>query len=141
MTRLPAKVLSNEKRDDQYCVTVEIELPNFRRSFNSLRFGDQIPFSGSCREGKLELRYYQDPGLEIGQQFPLWLNEFRNKGIRLTPSHQTISDSPDKWFLPAVEIIRQTIPRARIHLLAILAPFSQINKMAPDKRRRVQAVG
>jgi hypothetical protein len=31
MTRLPAKVLSNEKRGDRYCVTVEIELPNFRR--------------------------------------------------------------------------------------------------------------
>jgi len=104
MTRLPAKVLSNEKRDDQYCVTVEIELPNFRRSFNSLRFGDQIPFSGSCREGKLELRYYQDPGLEIGQQFPLWLNEFRNKGIRLTPSHQTISDSPDSGSFPPLKL-------------------------------------
>src|SRR3981081_315757 len=93
MTRLPAKVLSNERRDDQYCVTVEIELPNFRRSFNSLRFGDQIPFSGSYRDGKLELRYYQDPGLEIGQQFPLWLSEFRNKESRWTPSHQAIGDS------------------------------------------------
>jgi len=76
MTRLPAKVLSNEKRRDQYCVTVEIELANFRRSFNSLRFGDQIPFSGSFRDGTLELRYYQDPGVKVGQQFPLWLIEF-----------------------------------------------------------------
>ena len=95
MTRLPAKVLSSEKRGDQYCVTVEIELPNFRRSFNSLRFGDQIPFSGSYRDGKLELRYYQDPGLEIGQQFPLWLSEFRNKESRWTPRHQSIGDSLD----------------------------------------------
>jgi hypothetical protein len=80
MTRLPAKVLSNEKRRDQYCVTVEIELANFRRSFNSLRFGDQIPFSGSCRDGTLELRYYQDPGVKVGQQFPLWLIEFPKLG-------------------------------------------------------------
>src|SRR5580700_6993664 len=73
MTRLPAKVLSNDKRGDQYCVTVEIEVSNFRRSFNSLQFGDQIPFSGSYRNGTLELRYYQDPGVKVGQQFPLWL--------------------------------------------------------------------
>ena len=75
MTRLPAKVLSNEKRGDRYCVTVEIELPNLRLSFNSFRFGDQIPFSGSYRNGTLELRYYQDPGVKVGQQFPLWLIE------------------------------------------------------------------
>ena len=68
MSRLPAKALSSEKRPDQYCVTVEIELSNFRRSFNSLRFGDQILFSGSFRDGTLELRYYQDPGLKVGQQ-------------------------------------------------------------------------
>jgi hypothetical protein len=79
MIRLPAKVLSNEKRGERYCVTVEIEVPNFRRSFNSLRFGDQIPFSGSYRDGALELRYYQDPGFEVGQQFPLWLIEFDNR--------------------------------------------------------------
>ena len=99
MTRLPAKVLSNEKRGDRYCVVVEIELPNFRRSFNSLRFGDQIPFSGLFRKGKLELRYYQDPGLEIGQQFPLWLSEFRNKESRRTPSHQS-NDPLDSGSFP-----------------------------------------
>jgi hypothetical protein len=104
MTRLPAKVLSNEKRDDQYCVTVEIELPNFRRSFNSLRFGDQIPFSGSFRDGKLELRYYQDPGLEIGEQFPLWLSEFRKKERRRTPSHQTIGDWLDSGSFPPLKL-------------------------------------
>ncbi len=104
MTRLPAKVLSNEKRDDQYCVIVEIELPNFRRSFNSLRLGDQIPFSGSYREGKLELRYYQDPALEIGQQFPLWLSEFRDKKSRWTPSHQSIGDSLDSVSFPLLKL-------------------------------------
>jgi len=34
---------------------------------HSLRFGDQIPFSGSFRDGTLELRYYQDPGVKVGQ--------------------------------------------------------------------------
>jgi hypothetical protein len=79
MTRLPAKVLSHEKRGEQYCVTVEVEVSNFRRSFNSLRFGDKIPFSGAYRDGTLELRYYQDPGVKAGQQFPLWSIEFSNR--------------------------------------------------------------
>ena len=133
MTRLSANVLSNEKRGDRYCVVVEIELPNFRRSFNSLRFGDQIPFSGSYRDGKLELRYYQDPGLEIGQQFPLWLSEFRNKGIRLTPSHQTIGASLDSVSFPLLKLFARPF-RVR---KSISLPFSQINKMASGKRRWV----
>jgi hypothetical protein len=91
MTRLPAKVLSKEKRGDQYCLTVEIELWNFRRSFNCLRFGDQIPFSGSFRDGTLELRYYRDPGLEVGQQFPLWLIDFPKPGS--TKGRQPIGSS------------------------------------------------
>ena len=121
MTRLPAKVLSNERRDDQYCVTVEIELPNFRRSFNSLRFGDQIPFSGSYRDGKLELRYYQDPGLEIGQQFPLWLSEFRNKESRWRPSHQTICASLDSVSFPLLKLFGRSF-RVR---KSISLPFSR----------------
>jgi len=125
MTRLPAKVLSNEKRDDQYCVIVEIELPNFRRSFNSLRFGDQIPFSGSCRDGKLELRYYQDPGLEIGQQFPLWLSEFRNKKSRRTPSHQSIGASLDSVSFPLLKLFARPFRMRK----SISLPFSQINKI------------
>jgi len=125
MTRLPAKVLSNEKRGDRYCVVVEIELPNFRRSFNSLRFGDQIPFSGSFRDGKLELRYYQDPGLEIGQQFPLWLSEFRKKERRRTPSHQSIGDSLDSGSFPLLKLFARPF-RVR---KSISLPFSQINKI------------
>ena len=88
MIRLPAKILSNKKRGERYCVTVEIEVSNFRRSFNCLRFGDQIPLSGSYRDGTLELRYYQDPGFKVGEQFPLWLIEFRNRENRRTPLHQ-----------------------------------------------------
>jgi hypothetical protein len=82
MTRIPAKVLSSEYRGGQYCLTVLIELANFRRSFNSLRFGEKIPFSGSYEDQTLELRYYQDPGLAVGQQFPLWSIEFRAKEKR-----------------------------------------------------------
>jgi hypothetical protein len=82
MTRIPAKVLSSEYRGGQYCLTVLIELANFRRSFNSLRFGEKIPFSGSYEDQTLELRYYQDPGLVVGQQFPLWSIEFRAKEKR-----------------------------------------------------------
>jgi hypothetical protein len=84
MTRIPAKVLSSQYRGDQYCVTVLIELAHFRRSFNSLRFGEKIPFSGSYQDQTLELRYYQDPGLKVGQQFPLWSIEFRSREKRRT---------------------------------------------------------
>src|SRR5260221_10422091 len=103
MTRLPAKVLSNEKRGDQYCVIVEIEVSNFRRSFNSLQFGDQIPFSGSCRNGTLELLYYQDPGVTVGQHFPLWLIESRNREIRWKLSHRSIANSLDSVSFPSVK--------------------------------------
>jgi hypothetical protein len=79
MTRIPAKVLSSQIRGDQYCITVHIDVANFRRSFNSLWFGEIIPFSGSYEDGTLELRYYKDPGLTVGQPFPLWSIEFRAK--------------------------------------------------------------
>ena len=76
MIRISAKVRSTERKGDLYCVTVRLERSNFRGSFNSLRFGEKIPFSGSYRDGTLELNYYQDPGLKTGQPFPLWSIEF-----------------------------------------------------------------
>jgi len=109
MTHLPAKVLSNEKRGDQYCLTVEIELSNFRRSFNSLRFGDQIPFSGSFRDGKLELRYYQDPGLEMGQEFPLWLSEFPSVEKRRMPKYKPIGHSLDGVSIPTLKVFAELL--------------------------------
>jgi hypothetical protein len=109
MTRLPAKVLSNEKRGDQDCLMVEIELSNFRRSFNSLRFGDQIPFSGSFRDGKLELRYYQNPGLEMGQPFPLWLSEFPSVEKQRIPKYKPIGHSTGRVAIPPLKVFAELL--------------------------------
>jgi hypothetical protein len=71
MTPLPAKVTAVEKRGAQYQVVVEIS-PKYRGSFNTLVFGEIKPHSGSLKDGRLNLVYYQDPGLSIGDPFPLW---------------------------------------------------------------------
>jgi hypothetical protein len=71
MTPLPAKVAAIEKRGTQYQVVVEIS-PKYRGSFNTLVFGEIKPHSGSLKDGRLNLVYYQDPGLSIGDPFPLW---------------------------------------------------------------------
>jgi hypothetical protein len=71
MTPLPAKVAAIEKRGAQYQVVVEIS-PKYRGSFNTLVFGEIKPHSGSLKDGRLNLVYYQDPGLSIGDPFPLW---------------------------------------------------------------------
>ena len=71
MTPLPAKVTIIEKRGTQYQVIVEIS-PKYRGSFNTLVFGEIKPHSGSLKDGRLNLVYYQDPGLSIGDPFPLW---------------------------------------------------------------------
>jgi len=71
MTLLPAKVAAIEKRGAQCQVVVEIS-PKYRGSFNTLVFGEIKPHSGSLKDGRLNLVYYQDPGLSIGDPFPLW---------------------------------------------------------------------
>ena len=71
MTPLPAKVTAIDKSGAQYQVIVEIS-PKYRGSFNTLVFGEIKPHSGSLKDGKLNLVYYQDPGLSIGDPFPLW---------------------------------------------------------------------
>jgi hypothetical protein len=40
--------------------------------FNTLAFGEIKPYSGSLKDGRLDLIYYRDPGLEVGDQFPVW---------------------------------------------------------------------
>ena|SRR5271165_1523861 len=57
-----AKVTAIEKRGDQYQVIVQIS-PKYRGSFNTLAFGEIKPHSGSLKDGRLDLVYYQNPGL------------------------------------------------------------------------------
>jgi hypothetical protein len=71
MTPLPAKVTAIDKSGAQYQVIVEIS-PKYRGSFNTLVFGEIKPHSGSLKDGRLNLVYYQDRGLSIGVPFPLW---------------------------------------------------------------------
>ena len=60
-----------EKRSDQYQVIVQIST-KYRGSFNMLAFGEIKPYSGSLKDGRLDLVYHRDPGLRAGDQFPLW---------------------------------------------------------------------
>ena len=71
MTSFPAKVIAIEKRDDQHQVIVQIST-KYRGSFNALAFGEIKPYSGSLKDGRLDLVYYRDPGLNAGDHFPLW---------------------------------------------------------------------
>jgi hypothetical protein len=72
MTAIPAKVLTVAKQSNQYRVLVQIEPDQFFGSFRTLRFGQNIPFHGTCHNGRLDLFYYRDPGLKAGKWFPLW---------------------------------------------------------------------
>ena len=71
MSPIAAKVTSIEKRGDQYQVIVQIS-PKYRGSFNTLAFGEIKPHIGSLRDGRLDLVYYQNHGLSIGDAFSLW---------------------------------------------------------------------
>jgi hypothetical protein len=71
MTSLPAKVIAIEERGDQYQVIVQIST-KYRGSFNTLAFAEIKPYSGSLKDGRLDLVYYRDPGLNAGDPFPLW---------------------------------------------------------------------
>jgi hypothetical protein len=71
MTVLPAKVLAIEEGARQYQVVVQITT-KYRGSFNTLAFGEIKPYSGSLKDGRLDLVYYLDPVLKTGDQFPLW---------------------------------------------------------------------
>ena len=75
MSPIAAKVTSIEKRGDQYQVIVQIS-PKYRGSFNTLAFGAIKPHSGSLRDGRLDLVYYQTPALasEIRFRFGLFID-------------------------------------------------------------------
>jgi hypothetical protein len=63
MTSLPAQVIAIEKRGDQYQVIVQINT-KYRGSFNTLAFGEIKPYSGSLKDGRLDLIYL--PGSRPG---------------------------------------------------------------------------
>jgi hypothetical protein len=71
MTSLPAKVIAIEKRADQYQVIVQIST-NYRGSLNTLAFGEIKPYIGSLKDGRLDLVYHWDPGLNVGDRFAVW---------------------------------------------------------------------
>jgi hypothetical protein len=71
MSSIPAKVVAMEGRACQYQVIVQIT-KRYRGSFNTLAFGEIKPYSGSLKDGRLDLVYYLDPELNVGDRFPLW---------------------------------------------------------------------
>jgi hypothetical protein len=72
MTRIPAKVISVAKQRGQYSVTVRMRRIQYKGAFSTLAFGEYRPTVGSSRNGRFDLIYLQDPGLEVGEAFPLW---------------------------------------------------------------------
>jgi hypothetical protein len=74
MTRVPAKVIAVARQQrGQYSVSVRMHRIQYKGSFNTLDFRENRPNVGSSRNGRLHLIYLQDPGLEEGEAFPLWI--------------------------------------------------------------------
>ena len=71
MTLLAAKVTAIGKQGQQYRAVVQIR-SKYQGSVTTLVFGELKPHSGSLKEGRLDLVYYQNPGLNAGDPFPLW---------------------------------------------------------------------
>jgi hypothetical protein len=72
MSSMPAKVVAIEKRDDQFFQMVIQIGTKYRGSFSTLLFGEIKPYTGFLKNGRLHLVYYRDPGLTVGDRFPLW---------------------------------------------------------------------
>ena len=82
MTLLPAKIVAVVHTGDQYQVVVRIEM-KYQGSFNNLAFGENKPFTGSYRNGRLDLVYHRDPRLEVDQVLPVWtIQRFQGKSHR-----------------------------------------------------------
>jgi hypothetical protein len=71
MSSVPAKVVAMEERACQYQLVVQIT-NKYRGSFNTLTFGEIKPYCGSLKDGRLDLVYFLDPELSVGDPFPLW---------------------------------------------------------------------
>jgi hypothetical protein len=69
MTPLPAKVTAIGKQGQEYVVQIRSK---YRGSVTTLIFGELKPHTGFLKEGRLDLVYYQNPGLNAGDPFPLW---------------------------------------------------------------------
>ena len=72
MTPILAKVGAVHKQGDRYLVIIRIIRRRYRGSFNTFAFGKIKPLLGSYHNGRLDLVYYANPGLEIGHTFSLW---------------------------------------------------------------------
>ena len=72
MKAIPAEVIAVEAHGQRYYVVVRIGVAKYRGSFNTLVFGKNKPYIGSCRDGRLDLVFHQNPDLKAGQPFPLW---------------------------------------------------------------------
>jgi len=72
MKAIPAEVIAVEMQGGQYRVAVRIGGAKYRGSFNTLVFGKNKPYIGSCHDGRLDLVFHQNPELKAGQSFPLW---------------------------------------------------------------------
>jgi hypothetical protein len=66
MKAIPAEVIAVETQGDQYRVAVRIRGAKYRCSFNTLVFGRNKPFIGSCHDGRLDLVFHQNPDLKLG---------------------------------------------------------------------------
>ncbi|HEY1478005.1 MAG TPA: hypothetical protein VGF37_10005 [Chthoniobacterales bacterium] len=72
MSPISAKVVSVYKESHQYRVVVQIEPEKIPRFFSYFKIRRNKTFTGACRNGRLDLFYYGDPGLKAGELFPLW---------------------------------------------------------------------
>ena len=69
MTSIPANILAVDNQAAKHRVIVRILLRKYRGSFNTLKFGENTPFMGSCHNGQLDLIYYRDLGLRKANRF------------------------------------------------------------------------
>jgi hypothetical protein len=72
MTPLPATVTAIGKEGEQYRVLVQIS-SKYQGSVATLVFGELKPHSASLKEGQLDLVYYQNRSLNLGDPLPLWI--------------------------------------------------------------------
>jgi hypothetical protein len=69
MTSIPAKILAVDNQADKHRVIVRILLRKYRGSFNTLKFGENTPFMGSCHDGQLISSITEIQGLRKGNRF------------------------------------------------------------------------